>query len=63
MLLMRGKRGYLVTGTGKPWAAQKRLKAAEFECSNEVLVAAVEKRGLTLPLGSVVDTKLQGNTK
>lgn len=40
-------------GTGKAWAAQKRFKAAEFECNKDVLVAAVEKRGLTLPLGSV----------
>lgn len=44
---------YLVTGTGKAWAAQKRFSAAKFEYNNDVLVAAVEKRGLTLPLGSI----------
>lgn len=48
------KRGeYLATGTGKAWALQNKLIAERLEWLNEVLVAAVEKRGFTLPFGSL----------
>ena len=54
---------YLVTGTGWPWAAHDSSREDELKCINEVLVAAVEKRGLTLPLGSlcfVITIRLNG---
>ena len=46
---------YLVTGTGKACAAQNKFTADDPPCIIDVLVAVVEKRGLTLPLGTTVD--------
>ena len=43
---------YLVTGTGNACAAQNKFTADDPACIIDVLVAVVEKRGLTLPLGT-----------